>query len=73
MVYYSIDHTKHNCGCFVFYCNMEKIQAELALFLIEKARVLHLTSLLLSVLLSTIVMSQSAYGNFDSYGKKDDG
>ena len=36
--------------CFYFYNNMEKVRARLALFSVEKARVLHLTSFLLSVL-----------------------
>ena len=42
---------------------------ELALFSVEKVHVLHPTSFLLSVLLQTIAMSQSARGNFDSYCK----
>ena len=45
---------------------MEKLQAELDLFSIEKVNVLHLTSFLLSVLLETIAMSQSVWRNFDS-------
>ena len=49
MVYRSIDH--RNCRRFVFYNNMEKVRAELAFFFVEKARALHLTSFLLSVLL----------------------
>ena len=52
-----------------FYNNKEKLRAELALFSVEKARALHLTSFLLSVLLWTIATSQSARGNFDSYCK----
>ena len=44
---------------------------ELALSSVEKARALHLTSFLLSVLrLLTIAMSQSAHRNFDSYCKR---
>ena len=43
--------TIENCCRFVFYDNMEKVRAELAIFSVEKARVLHLTSFLLSVLL----------------------
>ena len=46
---------------------MEKVRAELAIFFVEKARALHLTSFLLSVLLYTIATSQSACGNLDSY------
>ena len=42
-------YTTENCRRFVFYNNMEKVRAELALFSVENARVLHLTSLLLSV------------------------
>ena len=38
---------------FLFYNNIEKVVVELALFSIEKARVLHLMSFLLSVLLYT--------------------
>ena len=49
---------------------MEKVRAELAIFFVEKARALHLTSFLLSVLLQTIATSQSARGNLDSYCKK---
>ena len=48
---------------------MEKVRAELTLFSVEKARTLHLTSFLLSVLFLTIATSQSACGNFDSYWK----
>ena len=44
---------------------MEKMQAELALFSVEKACALHLTSFLLSVLLWRIAMSQSLRENFD--------
>ena len=40
-----------NCRRFVFYNNMEKVRAELAIFFVEKARALHLTSFSLSVLL----------------------
>ena len=43
--------TIENCHRFVFYNNMEKVRAELAIFFVEKARALHLTSFLLSVLL----------------------
>ena len=46
---------------------MEKVRAELAIFFIEKARALHLTSFLLSVLLYTIATSQSGRKNLDSY------
>ena len=46
---------------------MENVRAELALFSVEKARALYLTSLLLSVLLQTTATSQAAHGNFDSY------
>ena len=42
---------------------------ELALFSVEKACALHLTSFLLTVLLQKIAMSQSARENFDSYCK----
>ena len=50
MVHKSIDHSKLPSIC--FYNNMEKVRAELAIFvLVEKARALHLTSFLLSVLL----------------------
>ena len=35
----------------LFYNNMEKVRAELTIFFVEKARALHLTSFLLSVLL----------------------
>ena len=49
IVYKSIDH--RNCCRFVFYSNKDKLLAELALFSVEKARALHLTSFLLSVLL----------------------
>ena len=46
---------------------MEKVRAELPLFSVEEARTLHLTSFLLSVLLTTIAATnQSARGNFDS-------
>ena len=48
---------------------MEKVRAELAIFFVEKARALHLTSFLLSVLLWTIATSQSARANLDSYCK----
>ena len=49
---------------------MEKAQLELAsLFSVEKVHVLHPESLLLSVYLSTIAISQSACRNFDSYCK----
>ena len=49
-------YTIENCRRFVvvvaFFCeNMEKVRVELALFSFEKARALHLTSFLLSVLL----------------------
>ena len=40
-----------NCRRFVFYNNKEKVQAELAIFFVEKVRALHLASFLLSVLL----------------------
>ena len=40
-----------NCRRFVFYNNKDKLRAELALLSDEKARALHLTSFLLSVLL----------------------
>ena len=43
---------------------MEKVRAELAIFFVEKAHALHLTSFLLSVLLKTIATSQSARGNW---------
>ena len=43
--------TIENCRRFVFYNNMEKVRAELANFFVEKARALHLTAFLLSVLL----------------------
>ena len=49
---------------------MEKVRAELTIFFVEKARALHLTSFLLSVLLETIATSQSARENLDSYCKK---
>ena len=49
MVYKSIDHRK--LPSIFFYNNMEKVRAELAIFFVEKARALHLTSFLLSVLL----------------------
>ena len=49
MVYKSIDHRKLRSIC--FYNNMKNLRAELAIFSVEKARVLHLTSFLLSVLL----------------------
>ena len=65
----SIDHRKLP-SIFFFYNNMEKVRAELAIFFVEKARALHLTSFLLSVLLQTIATSQSARGNLDSYCKK---
>ena len=52
--------------CFYFYNNMEKVRAGLALFSVEKVRVLHLTSFLLSVRLQTMATNQSARGNFDS-------
>ena len=48
---------------------MEKVQAELAISFVEKARELHLMSFLLSVLLWTIATNQSARGNLDSYCK----
>ena len=48
---------------------MEKVRAELAMFFVKKARALHLTSFLSSVLLKTIATSQSARGNLDSYCK----
>ena len=48
---------------------MEKVQAELALFSVEKACAIHLMSLLLSVLLWRIATSQSLHENFDSYRK----
>ena len=41
---------------------MENVRAKLALFSIEKAPALHLTSFLFSLLLQTIATSQSAYG-----------
>ena len=51
---------------------MEKVRAEfIAIFFVEKARTLHLTSFLLSVLLQTIATSQSARGNLDSYCKNE--
>ena len=50
MVYKSIDPKKLPSICF-FYNNMENVRAELAIFFVEKACMLHLTSLLLSVLL----------------------
>ena len=40
-----------HCRRFVFYNNKDKLRAELALLSDEKARALHLTSFLLSVLL----------------------
>ena len=49
MVYKSMDHRK--LPSIFFYNNMEKVRAELAFFFVEKARALHLTSFLLSVLL----------------------
>ena len=60
-----------NCHRF-FYNNLEKVQAELALFSIEKVRILHPMSFLLSVLLKKITMSQSVRGNFDSYCERND-
>ena len=57
-----------NCRRFVFYDNMEKVRTGLALFYFEKARALHLTSFLLSVII-TIALSDSASGNFESYCK----
>ena len=41
----------------------------MAPFSIQKASALHLTSFLLSVLLQTIITSQSVCSNFDSYCK----
>ena len=49
IVYKSIDHRK--LPSIFFYNNKEKLRAELVLFSVEKARALHLTSFLLSVLL----------------------
>ena len=40
---------------------------ELALFSVKKACTLHLTSFLLSALIKTMAMSQSAHRNLDSY------
>ena len=54
---------------FVFCNNMEKTREEFPLFSVEKARALHLTSFLLSVLLLTIATSHSARRNLDSYCK----
>ena len=65
MVYKSIDHRK--LPSILFYNNMEKVRADLTIFFVEKARALHLTSFLLSVLLQTIATSQSARENLDSY------
>ena len=42
--------TIENCRRFDFYNNKDKLRAELVLFSVEKARALHLTSFLLSVL-----------------------
>ena len=50
VVYKSIDHRILPS---IFYNNKEKLRAELVLFSVEKARALHLTSFLLSVLLQT--------------------
>ena len=50
MVDKSMDDRKLSLFFFFFYNNMEKVQAELALFFVEKVRTLQLTSLLLSVL-----------------------
>ena len=49
IVYKSIDHRK--LLSIFFYNNKDKLRAELVLFSVEKARALHLTSFLLSVLL----------------------
>ena len=49
IVYKSIDHRKLPSIC--FYNNNDKLRAELVLSSVEKARALHLTSFLLSVLL----------------------
>ena len=43
--------TIEKCRRYVFDKSMEKVRAELALFSVDKARVLHLTSFVLSVLL----------------------
>ena len=48
MVYKSIDHRNLPSSWF-FDNNKEKVRAELAIFFVEKARALHLTSFLLSV------------------------
>ena len=49
IVYKSVDHRK--LPSIFFYNNKDKLRAEIVLFFVEKARVLHLTSFLLSVLL----------------------
>ena len=54
-----------NCCRFVFYNNMEKVQAEVTIFVVENARV----KFLLSVLLQTIATSKSARVNFYRYCK----
>ena len=51
MVNNSTDHRKLPSMLFFFYNDMEKVWVELALFPIEKAHGLHLTSFILSVLL----------------------
>ena len=66
VVYKSI--TIENCRRFGFYNNIGKVLAEVALFSVEKALALHLTSFL-SVLKKTIATSQSTRGNFDRYCK----
>ena len=48
---------------------MKNLLAELTLFSIEKVRALHLTSFLVLLLLWTMVMSQAAQVNFDTYCK----
>ena len=52
-------YTLKNCHLLVFYNNVGKVRAELALFSIKKVFSLHLASFILSILLLMIVTSQS--------------
>ena len=58
---WSTDHRKLPSICFVFYNNMEKEEAALVLFSIEKTHALHLTLFLFVLFLST---SQLVRWNF---------
>ena len=68
MVYKGVDHRKPPLICF-FTITWKTCARNWLYFAVEKARALHLTSFLLSVLLQTIATSKLARENFNNFFK----